>query len=86
MTQDKMRKVITACVSAATVLLVLLLSFLVYQWIRIAVLNQKIEKAEAEVAYWQEQVDKGGEDLEFYQSKFYLDWALQKLEALEGKK
>ena len=86
MTQDKMRKVITACVSAATVLLVLLASFLIYQWIRITVLDQKIKKAEAEVAYWTEQVEKGGQDLDFYQSEFYLDWALQKLEALEGKK
>ena len=50
MTQEKMRKVITACVSAATVLLVLLFSYLVYQWVTIGVLNKRIAEAEAEVA------------------------------------
>ena len=53
MTQDKMRKIITACVSAATVLLVFLTCFLIYQWITIAVYNnriEKLEKANAEIA------------------------------------
>ena len=50
MTQDKMRKVITACVSAATVLLVFLMSFLIYQWISIGVYNRKIDKVEAKIA------------------------------------
>jgi hypothetical protein len=40
MTQDKLDKVIVACVSAATALLVFLLGFLVYQWIAIANLNK----------------------------------------------
>lgn len=50
MTQDKMRKIITACVSAATVLLVFLVGFLCYQWISMAVHNNRIEKLEKEIA------------------------------------
>ena len=50
MTQEKMRKIITACVSAGTLLLVVLLSVLIYQWIKIGVLNNKLKKAEAEEA------------------------------------
>ena len=46
MTQEKMRKVITACVSAATVLFVLLLGYLVYQWVTMAILNKRIAEAE----------------------------------------
>ncbi len=44
MTQDKMRRIITACVSAATLLFVILVAFLVYQWITGAVLDNRIEK------------------------------------------
>ena len=86
MTQEKMRKVITACVSAATVLLVFLLSFLIYQWITIATLNKKIAKAEAEVAYWEQECAKSESIEEFYESEFYLKWALEELKLLEGKK
>lgn len=86
MTQDKMRRIITACVSAATVLLVCLLSFLIYQWITIANLNTKIAEAEQEVAYWTEKNENAETDLEFYESELYLNWALGELEALKGQK
>ena len=86
MTQEKMRKVITACASAATVLLVFLLSFLIYQWITIAILDNKIAKAEAEVAYWEQECAKSESIEEFYESEFYLKWALEELKLLEGKK
>ena len=86
MTQDKMRKIITACVTAATVLFVLLLSFLIYQWIRIAILNKKIEVAEADVAYWEEKVRLQEDELTDYQDELYLKWAYEELKALEGNK
>ena len=86
MTQEKMGKVITACVSAGTVLLVCLLSFLIYQWITIATLNKKIVKAEAEVAYWTQQCELTEGTAAYYESKFYLKWALEELKILEGKK
>ena len=74
MTQEKMRKVIAACVSAATVLLVLLLSFLIYQWVTIAVYNKRIAELEADT------------DLEYYQSDFYLTQAVLELQMLQEKK
>ena len=86
MTQDKLRRVITACVSAATALLVFLLGFLVYQWITIATLNKKIEKAEAEVAYWEQECAKSEGTADYYENEFYLKWALEELKLLEGKK
>ena len=86
MTQDKLRRIVTACVCAATVLLVFLLSFLVYQWITIATLNKRLVKAEAEVAYWTEQCELTEGTAEYYESEFYLKWALDKLTILQGKK
>ena len=49
MTQDKMRKVITASVSAATVLFVLLFSYLVYQWVTLAVLDKREQELQLEI-------------------------------------
>ena len=68
MTQEKMKKIITACVSAATVLLVMLLSFLIYQWITIAVLNKRIDEIEEENARYEEMVKEGEPDLNWYES------------------
>lgn len=85
MTQEKMRKVITACVSAATVLLILLFSYLIYQWVTIGILNKRIAKAEAEVKYWEEIVEKGGSDLDYYASEEYLKQALIELQMLQEK-
>ena len=85
MTQEKMRKVITACVSAATVLLVLLFSYLIYQWVTISVLNDRIAEAEEAVSSWQEIVNQGGSDLEYYESQEYLQKALIELQMLQEK-
>lgn len=86
MTQDKMRRIITACTAAATALLVFLMSFLIYQWIYMAVLDNKIERAQADVTYWTEQLEKAEDELEYTKSKYYLAAAWQQLQELESKK
>lgn len=79
MTEGKMRKTITAIASAATLLLVILLSVLIYQWITISAQKKRIAKAEENVAYWTE-INKGHQDdLEFYESDIYKEWAAFKL-------
>ena len=85
MTQDKMRKVITACVSAATVLLFALLSFLIYQWITIAVYNKRIDKLETEIAQLEAVVARGEEDLEYFESEFFLKQKVLELQMLQEK-
>ena len=85
MTQEKMRKVITACVSAATVLFVLLLGFLVYQWVTMVILNKRIAEAEEAVSYWEQQVDENEKNAEYYESDFYRQWAYQEWLALQGE-
>ncbi len=85
MTQDKMRRIITACVSAATVLLVFLLSFLIYQWITIAKKNERIDQINENIAYWEEQIENAETEKERFESQQWLELELQKLELLKGK-
>ncbi len=85
MTQEKMRKVIAACVSAATVLLMMLLGYLIYQWSTIAVYNKRIDKLEMEIAQLEQIIATGEENLEYYQSKFYLDQKVLELQMLLEK-
>ena len=86
MTQDKMRKVITACVSAATVLLVALFSFLIYQWITIAVYNKRIDKLETEIAQLEEIIAMDKKDLDYFESEFFLKQKVLELQMLQEKK
>ena len=85
MTQDKMRRVITAIVSACTVLLTLLSAFLVYQWITIAILNKKIKAEQDKIEYWTSKNETDQDLLDHLESDLYKEWALQNLQALEGK-
>ena len=73
MTQEKMRKVITASVAAGTLFLVVLLSWMVGQWIVIAVQNNRIKKGEEEKARWEEVVAKNEKDVAYYESVFGKD-------------
>ena len=83
MTQEKMRKVIAACVSAATVLLVTLLSVLIYQWVTMAILDKRIATVEAEIAQLEEAKATAETELEWSQSEYYLKDALLRLQMLQ---
>ena len=74
MTQEKMRKVIAACVSAATVLFVFLLSYLVYQWVTLAVLDKREKELQAEIQKLQQTIEKGNEEAEYYESVLGKNW------------
>ncbi len=74
MTQEKMRKLIVACVVAATLLLVLLLGVLIYQWIKIGVLNGRIEKIKQENARLEETIEQGEKDAKYYESIIGKEW------------
>ncbi len=89
MTQDKMRRMITACVSAATVLLVVLLGYLIYQWITISNQNSREEKLLNEIKQIEQEIQAGQDDVDFYKSEFYLQWKLDEIkhkqDLVEGK-
>jgi hypothetical protein len=74
MTEEKMRKTITASVVAGTMLLVFLLAVLIYQWITLAVYNKRIAKAEEENKKLEEVIEEQKFDLEYYQSVMGKEW------------
>ena len=86
MTQDKMRRVITACVAAATVLLTCLSVFIAYQWITIAVLNNREKTLKSEIKKLEESIELGEKDLEHYESELYKEYKLWELQNLGGNK
>ena len=64
MTQEKMSRMVTGIVVAATLLLVVLFSVLIYQWITFGVLNRRLEDARAEAAELAARQEALQEDLE----------------------
>ena len=50
MTEEKLRRVVTAAVVAGTILLVTLLSYLIYQFVAIGVLNKRLDKVKSDNA------------------------------------
>jgi len=85
MTQEKMRKLITAAVVAGTVLLAFLFTFLVYQWITIAVYNNRIKKVQAEIAYYEELNEQNEDNLDFYLSDWYKEMKAYELGFIKEK-
>ena len=86
MTQEKMRKLITAFVTAGTALLIFLLSVLVYQWITIGVNARREKKIRAEIASYEELLANAENDLAYYESDYYKWLESIKLESVEGNK
>ena len=74
MTQEKMRKVIAACVSAATVLFVLLFTYLIYQWVTLAVLNEREQKLQDEITSLEQTLEDDTKVAEHYESELMKQW------------
>lgn len=86
MTQEKMRKLITAFVAAGTALLVFLLGVLIYQWITIGVNNRREKKINDEIARLEQQVAEAETDAAYYEGEVYKWLESIKLKDLEEKK
>ena len=74
MTQEKMRKVIAACVSAATVLFVLLFTYLIYQWVTLAVLNEREQNLQDEITRLEQTLEDDTKVAEHYESELMKQW------------
>ena len=74
MTQDKMRKLIAALVSTATVLFVLLLGYLIYQWITLGVLEKRENKLENDITGLEQTIERGESEAEYYESVIGKNW------------
>jgi mannose/fructose/N-acetylgalactosamine-specific phosphotransferase system component IID len=78
MTENKLRKMITGATVGATLLIACLLGVLVYQWIKIGVQANRLQKVEQELAANQQILDEKGSELGYFQSELgKIDEAMQ---------
>ena len=88
MTENKLRRIVTAFAVAGTCLLMFLIVFIVVQLVQIGTLNSREEKLEKEISELEQVIAKGGTDLEYYESEWYLQneaWKLGFVQNPEGK-
>ena len=74
MTPEKLRRVVTAAVVAGTILLVTLLSYLVYQFVTIGVLNKRLDNVTQDIADLQTENAQLQELEEYYGSDIGKLW------------
>ena len=78
MTQEKLRRTVTAAVVAATLTVFCLLVFIAYQVVTMIVQNNRIEKLERDVKRYEQVIDQNERDLEYYLSQEYLENAARR--------
>lgn len=78
MTQEKLRRTVTAAVVAATLTVFCLLVFIAYQVVTMIVQKNRIEKLESDVKRYEQVIDQNERDLEYYLSQEYLENAARR--------
>ncbi|MBQ9728242.1 MAG: hypothetical protein IJV85_01460 [Clostridia bacterium] len=86
MTENKLRKIVTACAVAGTVLLVFLLTFLIYQFITIGVMNKREKKLTKEINELQQVIEDQEQDAQYYESLTGKDWLAYQMGFVRGEK
>ena len=77
MNETKMRKIITSCTVAATLLTVFLLVFIVYQVVTISVQKNREKKLQEEIKQLQE-LNITNEELAKYYQEIGMEWLAMK--------
>ena len=77
MNESKMRKIITSCTVAATLLTVFLLVFIVYQVVTISVQKNREKKLQEEIKQLQE-LNITNEELAKYYQEIGMEWLAMK--------
>ena len=85
MEENKMKRVITAVACALTALLVFLLCVMVYQWIKIGVADNRLDKVKAEYETQLERNQQAENDAIFYESEIGKALAWWEMQQLQGK-
>lgn len=73
MTEDKLRRTVIAAAVAGTLVGVSLFGVIVYQTVKIAVLNKRIERETQKIAELEQIVDKKEGDLSYFESELGLN-------------
>ncbi len=88
MTENKLRRIVTAVAVAGTCLLVFLTGFIVYQLVKIGTLDSREDKLKKEITKLEQTLEKGEKDLDYYESEWYLQneaWKLGFVQNPEDK-
>ncbi len=78
MTQEKLRRTVTAAVVAATITVFCLLVFIAYQVITMIVQKNRIKELEKDVSRYEQIIDQNERDLEYYLTQEYLENAARR--------
>ena len=84
MNESKLRKIITSCTVAATILTVFLLGYLCFQVITICVQKNRIERLEEENRQLQE-LNLSNEELAKYYQDIGMEWLAMKYGWIRGQ-
>lgn len=73
MKEEKLKRLITAAVATAVVLLILLICIMSYQLISIAGANSKKKKLERQIDELQQQIDDTEENIDLYSQYWFIE-------------
>lgn len=78
MSDEKLKRVVSGAVVAGTLLLLILVFVIIYQFISIGIKNAQIKKYNEEIAQYEELVEQLGDDLAYYSSDYAKYLAAQR--------
>lgn len=73
MTEEKLKKIVTASTISAVLLLFILICVLIYQVVALSIANDKKRQLEQEIVSLQQSIDNYENDYDYYLSQSYLE-------------
>ena len=78
MTQEKLRRTVTAAVIAATLTVFCLLVFIAYQVVTLIVQKNRIKELKKDISEYEQVIEEDERDLEYYLTQEYLENAARR--------
>ncbi len=78
MTQEKLRRTVTAAVVAATITVFCLLVFIAYQVVTLIVQKNRIKELKKDISEYEQVIEEDERDLEYYLTQEYLENAARR--------
>lgn len=72
MSEQKRNKIVAAVTVNVILLIVILASVVIYQIVQISIINRRKYEIEQEIKYYEQLIQQGGDNLEYWQSYQYL--------------
>lgn len=78
MTQENLRRTVTAAVVAATITVFCLLVFIAYQVVTLIVQKNRIKELKKDISEYEQVIEEDERDLEYYLTQEYLENAARR--------